>query len=126
MNDENLIPLNLRSKSEQRIVQSAGGKASGKKRREMKSAKEMAILFSSLPSIGKMRERLVESGLKEDDCIVKMEIIASVAMRARGGDPVAAKLFLEIMGELKSETNMSVNILNNNQHLEEIARQLKQ
>lgn len=40
-NPDNLIPLNRRSKSEQRAIQKKGGIASGEKRRQLKSFKEL-------------------------------------------------------------------------------------
>jgi hypothetical protein len=45
-NEQNLIPLNERTKSEQRAIASAGGKASGEARRRRKTLKEelLAIL----------------------------------------------------------------------------------
>lgn len=43
MNDENLIPLNKRSKSEQRQIQSMGGLKSGENRRKRKTLKEDLI-----------------------------------------------------------------------------------
>lgn len=45
-NEKNLIPLNERTKSEQRAIASAGGKASGEARRRRKTLKEelLAIL----------------------------------------------------------------------------------
>lgn len=45
MNDENLIPLNQRTKSEQRAITSAGGKASGEARRRRKTLKEELLLM---------------------------------------------------------------------------------
>ena len=44
-NEENLIPLNRRTKSEQREIQSAGGKASGASRRKTASLKRAAKIF---------------------------------------------------------------------------------
>ena len=48
-NDENLIPFGERTESEQRAIQSAGGKASGEARRKRKAMKEQAELLLSLP-----------------------------------------------------------------------------
>lgn len=46
MNDENLIPLNQRTKSEQRAITSAGGKASGEARRRRKTNAEAIEILS--------------------------------------------------------------------------------
>lgn len=57
MNDENLIPLNKRTKDEQRKIQSAGGVASGASRRAYKSLRQAAkVIFQ-----GK-RQRRYECG----------------------------------------------------------------
>lgn len=45
MNDENLIPMNKRTKSEQRAIATAGGKASGESRRKRKTLKEELLLM---------------------------------------------------------------------------------
>lgn len=45
MNDENLKPLNKQTKSRQREIQRQGGIASGKARRERKTAYEIAKMF---------------------------------------------------------------------------------
>ena len=45
--EENLIPLNQRTKEEQRAIASAGGKASGEARRKRKTLKEELLLMLS-------------------------------------------------------------------------------
>lgn len=47
MNDENLIPFNQLTQSEQRKIASAGGKASGEARRARKTLKEELLLLLS-------------------------------------------------------------------------------
>ena len=44
-NEQNLKPLNKRTKSERREIAQKGGKASGKKRREQKTLKEELLLL---------------------------------------------------------------------------------
>lgn len=44
-NEQNLRPLNERTKSEQRAIQSKGGKASGEARRERKRMQELARMI---------------------------------------------------------------------------------
>ncbi len=45
MNDENLIPLNKRTMSEQREIQSQGGKASAQARAEKKALKDALLIL---------------------------------------------------------------------------------
>ena len=46
-NEQNLVPLNERTKSEQRAIASAGGKASGEARRRRKTLKEELLALLS-------------------------------------------------------------------------------
>lgn len=47
MNEQNLVPQNMRTKEEQRAIASAGGKASVKSRRERKTLKEELLALLS-------------------------------------------------------------------------------
>ena len=66
-NEQNLKPLNKRTKSEQREIQQQGGKASGKSRRRRQSLEEAAQAAAKvkLNDIGK--SRLKRKGLNLDD-----------------------------------------------------------
>lgn len=44
-NEQNLIPQNMRTKSEQRAIAAAGGRASGEARRRRKTLKEELLLM---------------------------------------------------------------------------------
>lgn len=50
--EENLIPLNKRTKEEQREITTAGGLASGESRRKRKAMREQAELLLSMPFQG--------------------------------------------------------------------------
>lgn len=50
MNDENLIPLNKRTKEEAKKIQLAGGQARAEQIAQRKSMKEKLLLLLSLPS----------------------------------------------------------------------------
>jgi hypothetical protein len=52
-NEQNLIPMNERTKSEQRAIASAGGKASGEARRRRKTLKEELLAILSDDDIQK-------------------------------------------------------------------------
>ncbi len=99
-NEKNLIPFNQRTESEQREIQSSGGKASGASRRRRKSLKEAADLYLSLPvSNKKTRNAMVRNGLSEDDIDNQMAIIAGLAKKAMLGDSKAAKALFDLLGE---------------------------
>ena len=63
-NEQNLIPLDKRTKSEQRKIQSMGGCSSGVSRRRKKSLREAAELYLSLPVSDKRAwNRLARDGV---------------------------------------------------------------
>jgi hypothetical protein len=51
MNDHNLIPLNKRPAEERKTIQSAGGKASAQKRRELRKRKQVLEALIMLDEI---------------------------------------------------------------------------
>lgn len=99
-NEKNLVSIAERTTSEQREIQSAGGKASGAARRRKRALKEAADLFLSLPIKDKRRRsRLEKMGLAPDDIDNQMEMIVGLQEAAAHGDSRAAKLIVEILGE---------------------------
>lgn len=99
-NEKNLVSIADRTTSEQREIQSAGGKASGAARRRKRALKEAADLFLSLPIKDKRRRsRLEKMGLAPDDIDNQMEMIVGLQEAAAHGDSRAAKLLVEILGE---------------------------
>ncbi len=77
MNDENLIPLNQRTKSEQREIQSKGGKASGVSRN-----------FK-----GALKKRLKDSPETMDN------IIEALVNQAESGNVKAVECLIDLNGE---------------------------
>ena len=66
-NEQNLKPLNKRTKSEQREIAKKGGKASAKKRQELKSLKdELLLLLSEGDTQKKISLALIKKALKGD------------------------------------------------------------
>ena len=64
-NDENLIPMNRRTKSEQRKIATAGGKASGAARRKKRDMRKAAEMLLNMPVSNKqstMKATLTASG----------------------------------------------------------------
>lgn len=80
-NEENLIPLNKRSKSEQRKIQSAGGVASGKSRQQTASLKRAAKIF-----------------FKENPDAA-MSVIVAMFQEACQGNVKAAEKLQDLIGE---------------------------
>ncbi|MGT2918938.1 hypothetical protein ACVR0Q_04610 [Streptococcus canis] len=83
-NDQNLIPINQRTKSEQRKIQRQGGLASGQARRQRADLKRaFEILLSSEVNNEQMRDLLVGLGY---DPTNEMALALVVLQRALNGD----------------------------------------
>lgn len=99
-NDENLIPLNERSKSEQREIQRQGGIASGKARRRKRSLKEAADLYLSLPVSDKRRwNKIARKYVDPEDVDNQMAMIIGLTEAATAGDARAANVLVKLLGE---------------------------
>ena len=72
--EKNLIPLNRRTKEEQKEITTAGGKASGESRRRKRSLKEAADLFLSLPVTDqKTFNAMAKAGVNPEDTDYQIE-----------------------------------------------------
>ncbi len=99
-NEENLVPLNRRTKSEQREIQSAGGVASGAARRRRRSLKEAADLYLSLPLADRrVWNKISRAGVAPEDIDNQMAMIAGLTAAACKGNAKAAKVVFELLGE---------------------------
>lgn len=103
MNDENLIPLDKRTKSAQREIQSQGGKISAQKRRERKKMKEdlLALLDTKLTN---------DEGKK---VTVQKEICQAWIEQALKGNMMAIKELRDTIGEVviqKQEVSGNVGV----------------
>ena len=90
MNDENLIPLDQRTKSAQREIQSKGGKVSAQNRRERKKMREdlLALLDTKLTN---------DEGKK---VTVQKEICQAWIEQALKGNMMAIKELRDTIGEV--------------------------
>lgn len=123
-NEENLIPFNKRTESEQRAIQSAGGKASGEARRERKKMREQAEMLLSLPfqDYNNVNGESVLAKFKkitgiEDDHYIDNQMAMLIAMwqQSLGGGQGSVQAFnslRELVGEKKTEVDLNggVNI----------------
>lgn len=103
-NEKNLIPLNKRTKSEQRRIQSQGGEASGEARRAKKTAKECAELILALP-VSDLRKwnRLSRDGIDPEDINNMMLMVSAAIKAAQAGDMVAFREVLKLIGQDKPD-----------------------
>ena len=109
---KNLVPLNKRTKEEQRTIQQVGGTASGVSRRRKRSLKEATDLYLSLPVKDKcMLYKIISKGVDPEDVDNQMAIIVGLAAVAANGDARAAKMILEFLGEDAHSEEASVHPL---------------
>lgn len=99
-NEKNLVPLDKRTKSEQREIAASGGVASGVSRRRKKSLREAADLYMSLPPNDKRRwNRLSKDGVPPEDIDNQMAMIAGLTEKAIKGDAKAARVIIDLLGD---------------------------
>lgn len=100
---ENLIPLNRRSKDAQREIQSMGGKAASKKAKEKKALREKLEVAMSMP----LRSGRVTSidavknfeDAKDANMTLEDRMIMQIARKAANGDPQIYMLYREELGQ---------------------------
>jgi len=101
---ENLIPLNKRSKEQQRQIQKKGGKARAKQMKQEKTFREIAkAIMPSVVESEEMRAIARSFGLSED-VNVKMMTVLGMIRAACNGDVKAFDRLAELIGE-QSEGN---------------------
>ena len=109
---KNLVPLNKRTKEEQRTIQQDGGISSGISRRRKRSMKEAADLYLSLPvSDRKMWNKISRSGVDPEDIDNQMAMIIGLTIAATAGDAKAAKIIVDLLGEDAHSEEASVHPL---------------
>lgn len=97
---ENLIPINRRTKEEQREIQVRAGIASGVARRKKKALKEALNVYLALPIKDEdIKKYLTAQGVKKVDQDKQMEMIVGLHNAAAAGDARAARVLIDIMGE---------------------------
>ena len=99
-NEQNLIPMDRRSKSEARELGREGGRASGVSRRRKRSLREAADLYLSLPVANRKRwNAIAKEGVDPEDIDNQMAMIIGLTQAAMGGDAKAAKIIVDLLPE---------------------------
>ena len=99
-NEENLIPFNERTESEQRQIAQKGGIASGAARRRKRSMKEAADYYLSLPETDRRRvNALLRDEVDNKDIDNQMSVVMGITEAAKRGDARAAGVLLKMLGE---------------------------
>ena len=97
-NEKNLVPINERTKSEQREIASAGGKASGAARRRKKSLKQKMQLLLSLPAADNDQTELANMGVNPEDIDNEMVLVKALFLAAAEGDTRAFDRIQDVLG----------------------------
>ena len=102
-NEENLNPLNQRTKSEQREITQKGGIASGKSRRRKKAlrtALKEAVAMRLDELHPAMRNAIMQAAkLSDGELTVSDAILGSIIRNACKGDPHMMRILLDTIGE---------------------------
>lgn len=108
-NEQNLIPLNRRTKSEQREIATQGGVASGVARRQKKTLKQIGDMIGSLNiKSEKNRAILRDAGINDDDMINDVGMMFRLNLKAQNGDTKAIELLSKLRGQLKEQISAEV------------------
>ncbi|MFA5587681.1 MAG: hypothetical protein WC987_02845 [Mariniphaga sp.] len=102
---ENLIPLNKRTKAEQRKITRSGGIKSGETRRKQKEIKELmqTIDSTSLPS---EQAETYQQVLDIDNPTYREAVVATIYLKALSGDMRAIELYLKLKGEMPKDIEL--------------------
>ena len=97
---EDLIPLNKRTKDEQKKIATAGGIASGAARRRKRSMREAADLSLSLPVSDRRRwNKAARKLVDPEDIDNQMAMVIGLADAATAGNAKAATVLVKLLGE---------------------------
>ncbi len=113
-NEENLRPLNKRTKREQREIAQKGGKASGKSRRKKKTMQELmkATLALALKKDGNITDAEIEKnlpGLAGQNMSVMQALVLAQVKKGLEGDGSAFDRIMELIGEKVSKQEITIN-----------------
>ena len=102
-NEQNLRPLGdgSRTKSEERKIQSEGGKKSGEARRRKRGMREAAKLLLDMPVTKKqstMRAVMDSLGIPEEDADYQTAVLAAMLLQAANGNVNAATFLRDTAG----------------------------
>ncbi|MEG2039196.1 MAG: phage terminase large subunit [Oscillospiraceae bacterium] len=102
-NENNLIPLSQRTKSEQRAIQSAGGKASGEKRNKEKTIKQLVSLMLDNEITGKAKKEIsdITSLIGDEKVTVSAAMVAGQMKSAMYGNTKAFEVLTDMQEKLQ-------------------------
>ena len=97
---KNLVPLDQRTKDEQRTIQEKGGIASGAARRRKRSMREAADYYLALPETDRRSvNALLRDAVDPEDIDNQMAMISGLWEAACEGDARAARVLVDVLGD---------------------------
>ena len=110
MAQEDLIPLNQRTKDEQKEIARQGGIASGVARRRKKTYAELAEIIGTQKVSEENGRKLKKLGVTNGDQTNDALAVARIFLGMQNGNPKMTELWLKLRGEMpKEETNLNIS-----------------
>ena len=109
---ENLIPLNKRTKEEQRKIAKMGGDASAKARAEKKSSANRLLYLMTLPASERNKAKMVDLGITDPDLLdMGQQMYIKQFEKAMKGDTQAFLAIRDTIGDKPTnKTEVTGNI----------------
>lgn len=124
MNDDNLIPLNKRTKSEQREITRKGGKASGRKRRDKRNFRDTIACLLEMPMKTKAGEPMISPITGKPMSL--LETIATATLQgAIKGDTRHLNVMLDVLGWKAPIVQEVKQTITDDRSIEEMKEQLE-
>jgi hypothetical protein len=110
LNDKNLIPLNERTKSEQREIATQGGIASGKARREIKTIQKILadLLDSEIKDSPQFAKLASKMGVEGDKSVKDIFTMVCLLNSVKNGNLGDLERLSKLLGEDKQNENADV------------------
>ena len=110
MAQKDLIPLDRRTKEEQKEIARKGGVASGEARRRKKTYAELAEIIGTQKVSEENGKKLKKLGVTNGDQTNDALAVARIFQGVLQGNPKAIELWLKLRGEMpKEETNLNIS-----------------
>lgn len=128
MAKEDLIPMNKRTKEEQKKIASKGGKASGASRRKKKAMKDIITMMGKQDAPPSVLAKLIQLGMLEQDEICSMDEALVLAQygKALAGNTRAAEFIRDTNGQKPKDEIEISDITRETSKLDELLKQRKE
>lgn len=111
MNEQNLIPFDKLTESQQREIRSKGGRASAEAKKRRKTYAELAEIIGGNKVSEENGKKLKKLGVTNGDQTNDALAVALIFQGMQRGNPKMTELWLKLRGEMpKEETNVNMNV----------------